>query len=222
MKCYVVNDLMPLYKDGLTSEETSADIQAHMEECSECSELYKLMTDSSNDIPVSAPEQKNIDPLKKIKARNVYKILLSSLAVALLLSGAFLFVFWGIIPAESGKCHYDVEAKVREWHTTITGPDGEETEKVSMENVLTLHFKYDGRCTREETDITHTEDGIIHEMWIYPIVKIPFDNRGKHPNEYSFGTNIRNENEILIIHYRDKTETINLYELFMENVSTEE
>ena len=36
MTCSVVKELMPNYKDGLTSEETSEDIKRHLADCKNC------------------------------------------------------------------------------------------------------------------------------------------------------------------------------------------
>ena len=41
--CKIVEDLLPLYLDHLTSEETSEYIRKHMENCSMCMQNYKRM-----------------------------------------------------------------------------------------------------------------------------------------------------------------------------------
>ena len=41
--CDIIKDLMPLYVEGLTSEETGREIEAHLEGCGECRDLYKRM-----------------------------------------------------------------------------------------------------------------------------------------------------------------------------------
>lgn len=39
MKCNIVKDLMPLYAEGLCSEETAEEIREHLEACPECKKL---------------------------------------------------------------------------------------------------------------------------------------------------------------------------------------
>lgn len=67
MKCCIVKDLLPGYIDGLTSEETNIEIKEHLENCEDCRTIYERM---SAEIPKEIlPEEKDIDFLKKWKAR---------------------------------------------------------------------------------------------------------------------------------------------------------
>lgn len=67
MKCCIVKDLLPGYIDGLTSEETNIEIKEHLENCEACRTIYERM---SAEIPREIlPEEKDIDFLKKWKAR---------------------------------------------------------------------------------------------------------------------------------------------------------
>lgn len=43
MKCEIIRDLLPLYADGLTSEESNQLIEEHIQSCSECAALAKGM-----------------------------------------------------------------------------------------------------------------------------------------------------------------------------------
>ena len=51
LACEVVRDLLPSYIDGLTSEETSALIEAHLGECEACREAHRAIH-SSQDMEV--------------------------------------------------------------------------------------------------------------------------------------------------------------------------
>ncbi len=44
MKCDVVQDLLPSYADGLTSEESNREIEKHLKTCEKCSKYYREMT----------------------------------------------------------------------------------------------------------------------------------------------------------------------------------
>jgi predicted anti-sigma-YlaC factor YlaD len=66
MKCYIVRDLLPNYADGLTSEETSAELREHLENCAECNEVFaKITAQLKTTSPASA---KDVDYLKKFYA----------------------------------------------------------------------------------------------------------------------------------------------------------
>lgn len=62
MKCEIIRDLLPVYCDGLASEETRTEVENHLANCEECQETYKLMKNSVPEIP-----KPDIQPMKKIK-----------------------------------------------------------------------------------------------------------------------------------------------------------
>ena len=64
LSCEVVRDLLPSYIDGLTSEETSRLIRAHLDGCEACRGIHREMT---NEEPPKA-EQPEVDYLKKVRA----------------------------------------------------------------------------------------------------------------------------------------------------------
>ena len=39
LPCYLVQDLLPLYKDHVCDEQTSADVAEHLSDCAACSAL---------------------------------------------------------------------------------------------------------------------------------------------------------------------------------------
>ena len=53
LQCAVVHDLLSAYIQGKTSQETDADIQAHLEDCGSCRDLYRDMR--SNALNRTAP-----------------------------------------------------------------------------------------------------------------------------------------------------------------------
>ena len=46
--CEIIQDLMPMYADGLTSETTDREIRSHLEECETCREMYERMRGSGS------------------------------------------------------------------------------------------------------------------------------------------------------------------------------
>ena len=71
LQCNIVNDLLPLYMDDLTSEETNSFIKKHLEECQNCQNEYRTfkaeLSNSAN--RNNATKMQEIDYLKKI---NIY------------------------------------------------------------------------------------------------------------------------------------------------------
>jgi len=43
IKCEVIKDLLPLYVDGVASEESRALIEDHLKECEDCRQYLELL-----------------------------------------------------------------------------------------------------------------------------------------------------------------------------------
>ena len=62
MKCEIIRDLLPVYCDGLASDETRGEVEAHIEGCEDCRERLRLMKEAVPEVP-----KPDIQPMKKIK-----------------------------------------------------------------------------------------------------------------------------------------------------------
>ena len=85
--CSVIRDLLPSYMEKLTEKETDEIIKEHLSHCEDCRKLYEGMgedVDGKND-------EKEVDYLKKVKKRNVKKIVLSILATS------FVFIIIALV-----------------------------------------------------------------------------------------------------------------------------
>lgn len=91
LNCNIIRDLLPLYIEKLTSDESNEIIEEHLSSCDDCKQIYEQMN-----APVEAEQAQNqgneIDYLKKVKAKTIktYVIIFSFIAVAGLLSLVFL------------------------------------------------------------------------------------------------------------------------------------
>ncbi len=89
MKCTIAKDLLPLYADGLCSEETAKQLEEHLRECPDCeAQLRHYRTD----LEKTASEKENeaeIKPMKKVrkklKRRKIIAIVLSVILGVLLI-----------------------------------------------------------------------------------------------------------------------------------------
>ncbi len=89
MKCSIVKELLSNYADGLTSEETAGDIRRHLEDCENCRKSYEQLTATvSRDIP---PEEKDIDPLIKLKKKIRHRIIAAAVSTCVILTGLIIF-----------------------------------------------------------------------------------------------------------------------------------
>ena len=222
MKCTIIQDLLPLYCDGLASSDSSEEIEKHIADCEKCREVYENM--KTKEMNIDIPER-DIKPLKKVKKRNLIKIIAAVMSTAAVLFGLFMFIFWGIVPISSDKVHYTIDAHETErkyQYTDSDSPDDENTEwQIETETVreLNLEFDTDTSCCRFSTKpkTVYINGNIIthQHLYIYPQIKLPFDDRGKYPDQFTLGFDVH-EGDTLTIHYRDKEEEIDLYKLYSD------
>lgn len=85
--CEVIQDLLPMYADGLASEATSREVQEHLEECGACREMYERMKKKVEPGASGADGARGeIDYLKKVRSRNLRNVILGAAAVFLLMA----------------------------------------------------------------------------------------------------------------------------------------
>ncbi len=84
--CEMIQDLLPLYMDGLTSEATVQEIEKHVEGCGECSDILKrLRADIREKSAKQQSERKQeVDFLKKVK-RSAAKKIAAGIAIVMVL-----------------------------------------------------------------------------------------------------------------------------------------
>ena len=66
LPCKVVEDLLPIYYDGICSVESRTMVDEHVSQCSSC---QKILSELNTDIEVTQEKVDDLKPLKKIKKR---------------------------------------------------------------------------------------------------------------------------------------------------------
>jgi hypothetical protein len=129
LTCNVVKDLLPNYVDGLVSEQTEREITEHLAQCVDCQTVYKQM--EAPIAPIIAQDKKEIDYLKKIRAKSkshVLKYSAISTGVVLALVAVFLFIFMCGTPVNSNDLDY----------TTRTAANGDCVIEMTLETTSAL------------------------------------------------------------------------------------
>lgn len=82
-KCNLIEDLLPLYVEGLVSEETKQDIEKHLKECEKCLKIFKEMKNnntlfSTENIVEETlnNNEKEIKCIKNIKRKLTLKVII--------------------------------------------------------------------------------------------------------------------------------------------------
>ena len=121
ISCQMIEDLLPLYIDHLTQDETNQIIQEHLEQCPECQQKYlDLTVDEQIENPIE-----EVNYLKKIKNTNKRKFkygILTTLAV--LTIGVVIKVFIIGITVNSENITITNQERIYENNTTYIKIDG--------------------------------------------------------------------------------------------------
>lgn len=91
MKCEVIRDLLPLYVDGVASEESRALIEEHLNTCESCREYCRLLQEEPPEVPVAEYADETAS-LKKIKRRIHRNQVLLALVIIGFAVGAYAFL----------------------------------------------------------------------------------------------------------------------------------
>jgi len=81
--CNIILDLLPLLAEGMTSEETSACIYAHLANCPACKQTYEEMTRA---LPLPSPGKTRKRRLKYRKKFRLRTLLLAYLLLLMLIN----------------------------------------------------------------------------------------------------------------------------------------
>jgi predicted anti-sigma-YlaC factor YlaD len=85
VKCPVIEDLLPLYIDGICSIESKIVIEEHLKECKICNDKYNIQ--KSNMILDNNAINENLkskEPFKKIKKYQFIKLIIILLSIPLI------------------------------------------------------------------------------------------------------------------------------------------
>ena len=118
LPCKIVEDMLPIYYDGVCSEESAMLIEEHLKNCTQCS---RLLTDLHTEIEISEKPVDDLKPLLRIqkkwkKSKRVY--LRTGICATLAVLVLVMTVFSGIWYFSLGKYWYQL--------TEVMDPIGKE------------------------------------------------------------------------------------------------
>lgn len=118
LRCEVVQDLLPSYVDGLTSEVTTQAVNDHLASCKSCRQICERMKTKGDNLPdneqMNVQNQKDVDYLKKIRKHNRLDIIIA-VVILLVMFAALCYRQIFIIGTETSIDDIDYE---------ITSEDG--------------------------------------------------------------------------------------------------
>lgn len=90
--CSIVQDLLPLYVEGMVRDETEAFVQEHLAGCPECQTEYERLREPSA-LEGPTAQEKNDVPLRLVKRKLVMKRLQTALLAGVLVAVVLLSAF---------------------------------------------------------------------------------------------------------------------------------
>ena len=86
--CNLIKDLLPLYHDQVSSQESSEAVEEHLKECSECKQYYEKMCGSDAIEPLAYDQEmsmKTAESYKQVKKKNRRRVVIVVLIAVVLL-----------------------------------------------------------------------------------------------------------------------------------------
>lgn len=136
MPCHVVEDLLPLYHDGVCSQESNALVLEHLKECDNCKKLLAKMEDEI------APMVSTIDDIAPIKSirdkwtKSKKRAFLRGTVIALLICAVLIGCYLGLT---QWKC-IPVSADLLEVTEVSQLSDGQIIYHLRVKDDKNLHF----------------------------------------------------------------------------------
>ncbi|MGL4910943.1 MAG: zf-HC2 domain-containing protein [Romboutsia sp.] len=197
MKCEIIKDLLPSYVDELTSNESNIEIEKHLESCSSCKKEFDKMKE---DISIEQIElnKKDIKPLKKLNKKVLKYVIITILSGITLVGSYFYFFGFG-------------------WK--VNSNDLEVTYYLKDDAIYFDFELTNGRVLNAWTDVEEP-----YTMSFTECFGSILDDRGVHPNEFSYGIHYKNEKgeiifkdgDTLNLKFKDKVEKVNLNKIAEE------
>ena len=119
LPCAIVEDLLPAYVEGLTSEETTAAVEAHLASCPACAAKRAAMGTEEGPSPEEAAETaREVDYLKAVRRRSRRRVAAAILCTVLVLAAAALLKIFVI--GTAGEAHHVALAYTEESGDTLS------------------------------------------------------------------------------------------------------
>ena len=110
INCNIIKDILPLYVDGVVSDDTKKMVEEHLDCCEECKKEAEIMKQELN-----IPAEKEASFIKNFKKKwRNKKLIISGLSIlltGLILLGAFSFVFHydTVVPYEKSLIRIEIQ-----------------------------------------------------------------------------------------------------------------
>lgn len=217
MKCEIIRDLLPSYIDGLTSAESNAFIEEHLNGCAECQEILKEMkADISTE---KTKEETDIRPFLKIKKDTIRKIAIAVIVTVMVcVLGIELYEQWYYggksIRSDQAKISIEEEHGIKSLHFMPV-----EENKI-FDIGYTDNEEINGKmplftlCIVERNQAAYLEKPTMNEYPYYFVDEDTVVDLFSVPNEQQY-----DGDDFIAIKFNDGVKTIRLADIRDNNIS---
>ncbi|MGX8774045.1 MAG: zf-HC2 domain-containing protein [Bacillota bacterium] len=185
IKCEVIKDLLPLYVDGVVSDESRELIEEHLKTCPDCSEYCRLLREETPDVS-TVEFADEAASLKRIKRRITRNQLLSTIIIA-----TFIIIVLAVINSFNlaeyqGSLEENLSFELPAGYELSESPeytngDGTNYIRDSEKTTEILNVNYYG--TVGSHDFTWWEDPVqLDEDTQYYLMPVDWDHYGYYNN----------------------------------------
>ena len=221
IKCEVIRDLLPLYVDGVASEESCALIEEHLEECEDCREYLKLLQEDLPEVSelAFADEVASLKMIKRRMRRNRILLVLVTLAFALI---AGLVIHSQHLTEYMGSLDENLSYEVPAGYeyvdsSTDSNVDRKDYVRKSDNTLETISLYYDGLYETDESNIVDEVVTIDDETKV-GIGRLDWDH--EYGNELEF-TIYHGDEMYTITYVCQETDKKNYYDSCSKEQETE-
>lgn len=112
LDCKIIEDLLPLYYDGVVNETTKAAVEDHLNDCEKCKKDYEKYSGVVFSCDEKSTSEEFVLLMKKKRRKQILTIILVSMLCGLVLSGSYNLLFKAYI-----KPVGDIEVKCAHKYT---------------------------------------------------------------------------------------------------------
>ena len=181
LPCYLVRDLLPLYKDEVCEPETAADVQEHLDGCPDCRHLWETMQDTAplEGEVAQVREQEQAAALRRVRRTQRKKRALAVLAVVLATLCAVFLGLTALYAYANDTCpDYEAGTILDAWYDER---DGQGNSPFTGEGLyVTLSDEAAGALassklveTEEGTAVVFTVNQTLWQQWLNSLQKNP-------------------------------------------------
>ena len=222
LSCDIVEDLLPVYCDKQATDGSVRAVEEHLKKCEHCQRIYKEMSESVELGSEQENQEREIDPLKKVKRRQRLMVILFFLLGAGVCIGIFYALFLGVVPVKSEDLEIALGAEnIEDGYAIFEEEKPEETIAKTVKG-YGVYFELklpEGQYILYRGEDNSDSDTIAMVYKVYSVLNLPFDDRGKYPNEASVGVEANRkftDEDKVIFRFRDKDVVYSLKQIAEE------